>query len=273
MIPHYSQSSTGTYRRCLWKFAHLYGGERPEAGQDKPGPRMGSAGHMGLKGYYLALQMDRVHRSADLGTDWGKVYEQALGWAQYDYDPRTEEEMAEYRKLEEILRTYFRQAAMDRWKILLVEEKVKVGRFMGIIDVVAQDEVTGKVFIVDHKFQKSTQVSHLALDAQVSFYLMLASKLDFQVDGLLYNMVCTGTQKGEKQAGKIIRNYIRRSTNFLNEFERDLNTQVQQMDEFLLHPTPYRNPTKDCPWDCDLYEHCQQSMQGVPSDCTICSQR
>ena len=273
MIPHYSHSSTATFRRCLWKFHHFYGGERPEAGPDKPGSRMGSAGHMGLKGYYLALQMDRVHRSADLGTNWGKVYEQALGWAQYEFDPLDEEDMAAFRKLEEILHIYFRLCVNDRWKILLVEEKIKVGRFMGILDVVAQDEDTGKIFIIDHKFQKSREVAQLPTDVQISFYMMLASKLDFQVDGLLFNIICTTAKKGETQAGKVIRNYIRRSTNFLQNFERDQNTQVQAMDEFLLHPAPYRNFTRDCTWDCDLYQHCLQSMQGVPSDCTICSQR
>jgi hypothetical protein len=274
MIPHYSHSSTATFRRCKWKFWHLYGDERIDLKTESLGARMGSAGHMGLRGYYLGIMEDRVKQSEpNYKSDWNTLYDTAFGWARYEFDPRDETDLLAYLHLEDVLKSYFRVAMKDKWRVLLVEEKVKVGRWMGILDLVVQDMDTGRVFIVDHKFQKSLQVSHLRIDPQVSFYLMLAQKIDLPVDGLLLNMICTGKQKGDTKAGKIVRTYTKRSKEFLASFEQDLMVQVPEMDEFILHPAPYRNPTKDCVWDCDLLEHCTYASERKANECTICSPR
>jgi PD-(D/E)XK nuclease superfamily len=241
MIDFYSNTSTSTFRRCTYKF-HLQYGSKVRVREEKGlGLRTGSAGHLALKAFYSGACK----------------YKEALEWAWEEFNPQSPEEVEEFGKLRDVLLFYWSRAVGDRWKILEVEKEVKVGRLMGIFDLIIE-EPGGRRWIVDHKFQRSRSLSHLATDTQVSFYLLLARELQLGVQGLLYNIIPTGSSKPEP----VIRKLCTRSEAFLLSFRKDLEVQIQLMDDFQNNPTPYRNFTRDCVWDCGLRDVCLKGMES-----------
>ncbi len=203
------------------------------------GLRLGSAGHLAFKAFY-----------------GGKPTHEALDWAYEELAPSNQEEEKQWEALRETLVFYWTHTLTDRWTVLEVEKEVRVGRYMGILDLIVQDS-TGRVMIVDHKFQKSTSVSHLEIDPQISFYLLLARELGIGAEGLLFNIIPMG-----KLQAHPVRKYCTRSQVYLNNFKEDLDIQIERMDYFQALPVPYRNWTTDCPWDCSIYALCKKGMEG-----------
>lgn len=241
MIKHYSHTSTTTFRRCNYKFQQLYMLSDEEA-IDIPeglGSRTGKAGHIALKAFYSGLH-----------------YKKAEDHAYEEFSPMNEQELKEFNRLRSILTYYWTATLGDRWKVISVEQEVKVGKYMGIMDLVVETP-NGQIFIVDHKFQKSKSLSGLATNNQVSFYLLLARELGLKVDGLLYNIIPTGTDKPEAP----IRKLCFRTPRFLDNFKVDLDAQIEQMVQFQLDPKPYRNFTDNCQWDCAIKDYCLHRME------------
>lgn len=241
MIQHYSHTSTTTFRRCNYKFQQLYMLSDEEA-LDLPeglGSRIGKAGHIALKAFYSGLH-----------------YKKAEDHAYEEFAPMDEQELKEFNRLRSILTYYWTATLGDRWKVISVEQEVKVGKYMGIMDLIVETP-NGQTFIVDHKFQKSKSLSGLATNNQVSFYLLLARELGLGVDGLLYNIIPTGTDKPEAP----IRKLCFRTPRFLDNFKVDLDTQIEQMVQFQLDPKPYRNFTDNCQWDCAIKDYCLHRME------------
>lgn len=234
----WSNSSTTTFRRCTYKFDELYVQPKRDQETKRTGQALGSAGHIALKAFYL-----------------GKTTQEALEWAWDEFNARDEEQGKDFDRLRVALDRYWTVAARDNWKVRAVEKKVTTGRIMGILDLVAEDNA-GIPFIADHKFQKSHEVGHLPVDTQVSFYLLLARLKGIKVNGLLYNIIPMS-----KEARFPIRRFVTRSNAYLDNFARELYHQVTLMDNFLEHPDPLRNFTKECAWDCDLYRLCLNRME------------
>ncbi len=226
------------------KYWLIYGGdEKPEEDQKQPGPRKGKAGHKALETFYS-----------------GSTIAEAIKAGTESYGAVTSEDMQAVKALRIVLQNYFSQTVSDGWEIKAVEREYSIGRYKGIIDVIAKH---GKrVFMVDHKFQQSTQTNHLHFDPQVSFYLMLAQKLALPVSGLLYNIIPTGLSAKGKPNNPV-RTFLQRSKRFLAEYETDLVIQISEMDNFHSNPRPYRNFTKDCVWDCQFYQECLEAMEGI----------
>lgn len=239
-IEFYSNTSTSTFRRCKYKYHLSYGKEKIGVATEKgPGLKMGSAGHMAFKAYYS-----------------GKSIKTAHDWAYESFAPSNEAEEKKFEVLKTVLKNYWPIAKTDRWKIIEIEKKVEVGRYQGIFDLIITNP-NGKIWIVDHKFNRSHSTSHLDVDTQVSYYLLLAQKLGIDAQGLLYNIIPTDGGKDHYP----IRKLVSRSPTFLKNFEKDLEAQVQEMDRFYTEPTPYRNFTKDCSYDCEFYFQCLKSME------------
>jgi len=240
MITHYSHSSTAAFRRCLERFYQLYVKEKGSVTQEKGmGQRLGSAGHLAFKAFYS-----------------GYPSHIALDWAYEELAPSNQVEENAWKSLEETLVYYWTHTLTDRWAVLEVEKEVRIGRYMGILDLVVKDS-SGRVMIVDHKFQKSTSVHHLEIDPQISFYLLLARELGIGAEGLLYNIIPMG-----KLQAHPVRKYCTRSQVFLDNFKKDLDSQIERMDIFQAVPiSPYRNWTADCPWDCSIYAMCKKGME------------
>lgn len=242
MIKYYSHSSTSTFRRCKFRFAELYCGEEGFTEEEEipsPGARLGKAGHLALQAFYS-----------------GTPYKTAEEWAYQNFAPTGEDELKEFNRLRTTLSIYWAHTLTDRWKVKEVELEVKVGQYMGIFDLIVET-ANGQIFIVDHKFQKSKQTSHLSVTPQVSFYLMMAREMGLKVDGLLYNIIPTGTDPG-----KPVRKLCFRTENFLDNFKHELDVQIAEMKEFQLDPKPYRNFTPDCVWDCPIKDYCTHSMEA-----------
>lgn len=235
-ITHFSHSSTTTFKRCLYKFHEYYGGEKRES-QRNYSQRLGHAGHVALAAYYA-----------------GKSIQDSIDHGYEDYNPGTGEEVTAYKGLEKTLVRYFTVAARDGWTVRAVEKEVRYGKLMGILDLIIETK-QGQRFIVDHKLQKSTNLGHLDVDDQVSFYLMMADMLDLQVDGFLLNLIPTGPEGLAP-----IRRIVNRSPLFLKRYKEEMDLQVELIERFLSAPTPIRNFTRDCRWDCDLYQTCLQRM-------------
>ena len=239
-IEFYSNSSMSTFRRCTFRFWETYGYEGRSDGEQNEGMRLGSAGHMAFKAYYSG------HSTAT-----------ALDWAYSEFNPVNRSDQDKFKHLTKVLQAYWLTYATDNWKVVLLEQEIKLGRLMMIVDAVIEDSY-GRKYIVDHKFKKSLNTYHLDMDTQVSLYLYLARELDWKVDGLLYNMIDTG------KVGHYRREYCTRSNKYLDSFGADLVTQIGVMDNFFLDPKPYRNQTEHCKWGCDLYQYCMDRLEQKP---------
>lgn len=243
MIKHYSHSSTSTFRRCLYRFNELY--VLPEDREDEPeivsgtGARLGKAGHLALKAYYSNLGIQT-----------------ALDYAYEEFAVRDENDMKEFKRLQKVMQFYFKVAATDKWQVLEVEKEVRTGQYMGIFDLIITVP-SGQTYIVDHKFQRSKSVHSLAINNQISFYLMLARELGLKVDGLLYNIIPTG----EAEPVYPVRKICFRSAAFLDNFKLGVDAQIEEMRNFQIQPKPYRNFTDNCLWDCPIKEYCISRME------------
>ena len=233
---YYSNTRMSNFRRCTWRYYQIYGLEQPVFEEEKRGLAIGSAGHAALRAWYE-----------------GKGLKTALDWAYEEFSPADEADLEDFEALTATLRFYF-ERVRDNWKIQEVEVKLVDGSLKGIIDLIVQDS-TGKTLIVDHKFQRSKQVSHLPTDTQVSLYLLLAKRLGKPVDGMLYNIIPTGEEPTYP-----IRRMCTRSPAFLRNFEEEVNLQIKLMQEFDSNPRPIRNFTRDCVWDCTIYHECLRRM-------------
>lgn len=241
MITHFSHSSTTTFKRCLYRFHEYYGGEKREDGPRNFSQRLGHAGHVALAAYYSGKP---IQDSIDIGYE--------------DYNPTTAEEVMTYKELEGTLLNYFSLAARDGWTVISVEKEVKIGKLMGVMDLVIETK-DGSRYIVDHKFQKSTKTDHLEVDDQVSFYLLLALHLGLNVNGFLLNIIPTGSEKLSP-----VRRMVTRSQGFLSRYAKEMGMTIELIERYLSAPTPIRNYTSSCKWDCDLYKLCLQRMnQGL----------
>jgi predicted RecB family nuclease len=241
MIKHYSNSSTTTFRRCTFRFHQLYmlSEEYDVEVLQGVGIRLGKAGHLAMKAFYS-----------------GEHYKVAEDHAYEEFSPQSEDELKDFNRLRAALTYYWSATLADRWKVLKVEEEVKTGKYMGILDLVVKTP-SGQTYIVDHKFQKSRRTTHLHLNTQISFYLLLAQKIGLRVDGLLYNIIPMDTDKPSPP----IRKLCFRTPIFLANFEQELDTQIQIMEQFQEEPKPVRNFTEDCLWDCSIREYCLSSME------------
>lgn len=242
-IEHYSNNSTSTFRRCKYKYYLSYGNEKIGVASEKgPGLKMGSAGHMALKAFYS-----------------GKPIKVAMDWAYESFSPSNEAEDKKFEALKTVLKNYWPIAKTDRWKIIEVEKKVEIGRYQGIFDLIITNP-NGKIWIVDHKFKRSHSVRHLDMDTQVSFYLMLARMLGIEAQGLLYNIIPTDGGKDRYPVRKL----VSRSPWYLDNFQKDLEVQIKEMDTFYTTPTPYRSSTDACEWDCQFYDFCLKQLGAKP---------
>jgi hypothetical protein len=234
MLNHISFSSNTTFERCKFKFAHTYSKEiRPESAPSAA-QRIGIAGHLALKALYLKHPL-----------------QVALDWAYESFNPHSTEELQQFDLFSVAIKQYKNSLHTDAWKVLYVEHEVKIGRYMGILDLVIKIP-TDQIFIVDHKFQKSLNASDLDHNPQISFYLMLATLLSLEVEGLIYNMI-------DSSAGVVKRKIVYRTPTFLKVFKHELDLRIAEMDAF--NPqTATRNFTRDCRWDCGLYKFCMEGM-------------
>lgn len=237
----YSNTRLSMFKRCRLKYYWNYIDKQPQ--KEGPALRRGRAAHAALAAWY-----------------GGATFEQAIETAWDDFSPHSPQMEDRMQELDAILTRYLKWSkANDRWKVLEIETTVeamwKRKRLMGIWDLLV--DLRGKKFIVDHKFQKSHQFSHLEVDTQVSHYLALAYLKGVDVHGVIYNIV--NLEKGDVKE-VCLRQSVGRTKHFIRAYLDNLLPQIKEMRSLDRGKLPvYPNWTKDCCWDCGFYKNCVEN--------------
>lgn len=240
MPPQISFSNTRltTFKRCRLKYHWNYV-EKVESKKAKA-LRRGSAAHEAMAAYYR-----------------GMAPKDAVAVAWEAYAPSNPKALKDMLDLDLILSRYFAWAKTnDLWQVQLVEETVEVQygphKLMGIWDLLVKK--AGRLYIVDHKFQKSHSFSNLEVDPQVTHYLALARLKELKVEGLIYNIINLETGKTDKIA---FRESTTRMDYFLKSYLDSLDPQIKEIKKAERQKLPiYPNWTKDCCWDCQFMRRC-----------------
>lgn len=243
----FSNTRLTTFKRCRLKYHWQYVDKQPV--KEAVALRRGRAAHKAMQAYYSGKDAKRATREA---------------WREYDpFDPESAKKMFE---LDEILTRYFVWARLnDKWKVVeteySVEAKYGSHKLMGIWDLLVNK--AGKLFIVDHKFQKSHSFSNLEVDPQVTHYLALAKLLGIEVHGLIYNIV--NLELGETKT-IALREIVGRQDYFIDAYLKGLDSQIKEIKKAERRKLPiYPNWTRDCCWDCAWYRSCIDNPYKVPA--------
>jgi hypothetical protein len=156
--------------------------------------------------------------------------------------------------------------------------------FCGTYDGVYRDLETGHIYLFEHKTAKAISTNHLTLDDQASGYLMVAaqelraskaiSKSD-QVRGVTYNFARKafaderprnedglylnkdGSISKQQPAAYFLRHSVIRTVHERNTQLGHISAEALTMAAFDSGELPlYKNPTRDCSWDCPFYQMC-----------------
>lgn len=234
----FSNTRLTTFKRCRLKYHWQYVDKQEN--HETVALRRGRSAHRAMAAYYS-----------------GKSIRYSLREAWDEYSPFTPESYAKMLELDAILARYFAWAKLnDNWRVMEVEHTVEAkygkNKLMGIWDLLVNK--AGKLFIVDHKFQKSHSFSNLEVDPQVSHYLALAKLIGLEVHGLIYNIV--NLEPGETKT-IAFREMVGRQDYFINAYLESLEPQIKEISKAQKSTLPiYPNWTKDCCWDCSWYRRC-----------------
>lgn len=249
-----SHTKLSTFRRCLqqfhWKYIdHYY--PKSSVGQIR-----GSAGHAALAEW---------HRTKDVN----KSLEEA--WKKWSSEGLKEDD--EWLLLQDILSRYFLWSLEnDTFTIVQSEFEFKLEFenaampiiLTGFIDGIVEED--GRIWLLENKFHKRASASNLSLDPQVSIYMLGALLNEIPAQGVIYNIVRVGDTKIAKTE-PAIRSRLYHSSSGLARVSQEVYLQAIAMIKYEKEGgIPYRNPTKDCSWDCPFYTACL-SMQddGIES--------
>lgn len=234
----YSNTRLTTFKRCRLKYHWQYVDKQVQ--QEGVALRRGRAAHAAMAAFY-----------------GGQSIKAAVGVAWDEYSPPNGKAIARMHELDLILTRYFEWSVLnDHWQVMAIEKSVEAEyngiKLMGIWDLLVN--WAGKIFIVDHKFQKSHTFSHLEVDTQVTHYLALAKLLSVPVHGLIYNIV--NLEVGNTQT-IALREIAGRQDYFIDAYLAGLAPQIKEMKKADKKILPlYPNWTKDCCWDCSFYRQC-----------------
>jgi RecB family exonuclease len=244
----FSHSSLASWRRCRYRYwlSYIKNYEaRPGLGQFR-----GTTGHAGLAAWYTnggddekaiqvasdTLQTIEIVNHLDMSKDWEDI--------------------------KMILTRYFAWARRnDNFKVLAIEKEYEIEladiKLMGYIDGIV--EQGGSVYILEHKFVKQARVNHVTLDMQISIYMLAAHKLGYNPYGTFYNIIRMG-DKGIAEKQPVLRTVAYRNSEGLDVIEKELENQMIELKRFNEEGSKflrlYRNPTRDCSWDCSFYPVC-----------------
>lgn len=242
----FSHSSLATWRRCRYRYylSYIKNYQSPAG----IGQIRGTIGHACLAEWYITNGDDEkaLKKASDLATNM----ELELG---IDLSNDWDEMLLVYNR-------YFNWArANDNFETIAVEQEYEIDidgiKLMGFIDGIVN--LRGNTWILEHKFNKRVETTHLALDMQVSIYMLAAQKLGYNPSGCMYNIIRMG-DKGLAVTEPVLRKLVYRNIEGLQVIEYELGNQMRELKKFNEEGNLdiYRNPTKDCHWDCSFYSVC-----------------
>lgn len=245
-----SYSKLNTYKRCRqqfhWKYVDKF------FPPSTLGQTRGTAGHAALAVWH------REYKEDDAITAAWQVWEQ-------NGLPSNEE----WDILYESLRRYVAWSKQhDTFKLVEAEQEFEIQfdpipgaelqfasfTLGGFIDGIVKD---GKqTWLLENKFHKRMDNHPLDLDFQVSVYMLASLILKYNVSGVIYNIVRVADTK-IAVTEPVVRRRIRRNPAGLAYIQTEILRQVREMQDYQQKGgLPYRNPTKDCSWDCPFYQPC-----------------
>jgi hypothetical protein len=259
-----SHTKMSDFRRCLqrfhWKYIDKY---YPPSGI---GQIRGTAGHAALADWHV-----NYDAQASMDKAWGV-------WNESYALPANEEWDLLYKAL---LRYYAWSKPRDEkvLKLLHAEQEFEiefdispyVGEntepflFTGFIDGIVMEN--DQVWLLEHKFYKRMDNSPLDMDQQVALYLLVSHIMEYQAVGTIYNIIRVADTK-VALTEPVVRRRVFRNKLGLAHIQTELARQVQAMQQYTQGGVPYRNPTKDCSWDCPFYVPCQ-SMSDDGNEPTV----
>jgi hypothetical protein len=163
--------------------------------------------------------------------------------------------------------------------------------YAGTFDGVYRDLADGKLWLMEHKTAKAITLGHLPLDDQAGGYWAVANKVlraqrligqDEEIKGIMYNFLrkampdererdennqClnkNGTVSKNQPAPLFVREPVDRTKRQRAMQLRRVQNEALRMDRLREDPDRLtKNPTRDCSWDCDLYDMCLLHDNGT----------
>jgi RecB family exonuclease len=249
---HFSHSSMSTWRRCLqryqWQYIDNYG---TPSGK---GQIRGTIGHAALAEWYRN------------GNDDEKAMK-LVSQMYCDVETKLKENFNDdWELMKIILPRYFEWARQEDnfEEIIALEQKFEIligdQTLIGYIDGIVKSK-QGTIWLLEHKFNKQVLTKHVDLDPQMSLYLLAVRKMGIEARGVLFNVVRV-LAGGIAETQPVARIPVYRNQEGLELIEKETSIQLNEMAKFHeMHPDEqkkhvFRNPTKDCSWDCSFFQVC-----------------
>ena len=250
-----SYSKMASFRRCLqsfhWKYMNKY------FTPSSMGQQRGTSGHAALAVWHVGY--DRKEAIEAAWDSWS-----GAGYADNE----------DWQLLYAALLRYFDwSASHDTFVLKVAEQKFDVEYDLdgvpviltGYMDGIVEED--GRLWVLENKFLKRMDNNDTSLDMQVSTYMLAAQLLKYDVSGVIYNKVRISDSK-VAVTEPVVRTRMFRNPQGLDRVQNEM---IQQMRQMIFYEkgggVPYRNPTKDCSWDCAFYQACL-SMQDDGQDPT-----
>lgn len=238
-----SYSKMAAFRRCLqqykWKYKDGY------YTKSSMGQMRGTAGHSAL-----AMWHKNYIKEEALNAAWNK-------WSSEGY-----EDNIEWQLLVSSLERYFIWSlANDTFKLLEAEKEFDITyeiegqepfRLNGFIDGIVEEK--NKLWILENKFYKNMQ-KPTDMDTQISLYMLAVRIINYEVQGVIYNMVRVADNK-IAVTEPVVRKRIYKSSAGLDKIQDEMIQQVQAMRRYDTEGGTYRNVTADCNWNCSYFQAC-----------------
>lgn len=248
----FSHSSMSTFRRCRvrYKWSYIDNLVTPSG----IGQMRGTVGHAVLGQWYKDMgkmsEEQRDYNAMKLASDMFTIEE----------TNRQASLESEWELMQVILPRYFDWArANDNFsEILDIEYKFEIDimgtPLIGYIDGIVK--IKDSIWLLEHKFNKQVSMNHIDLDPQMSMYLLAAYKLGINARGVLFNVIRVA-EGGVAAKSPVERRMVYRNLEGLSTIEMEIEEQIKEMNDFHKNGgIVYRNPTKDCTWDCSFYDAC-----------------
>ncbi len=157
----------------------------------------------------------------------------------------------------------------DRWKIVAVEQRIKVKLskthdLVGVIDLVVRDRLTNELWVVDHKTGKDfPNARKLELDDQLAIYEGQLVELGKPIVGAVWNHARTYPWKRREDVTDEQR-FERFPLHFTREQVATIRDEARATHARIEGSTTWERNTGDhCVFRCDFTEACLAGRRGM----------
>ncbi len=272
----------------------------------------GTLGHLALAEWYVPGKT----RGVEPQETWEKITQELWDTIKIEkyVDDEIEGTWEDARRLGHLMLGHYREVyGLDsHWEVLWVEDQFHqkipdprdmlkgrarqtrkygpIAEYVGTIDLIVRNHMTGQIEYVDHKFMKTIETDHLYIDDQNGGYLaigthelrkrgLIGPKESIRV--LVYNFLRKqkpderpknsegknlnkdGSVSKKQPAPFFLRERIERTGAERNRQIERIAKEAYVMQRFRDGTLPlFKTPTRDCRWDCSYFDMCQVHESG-----------